>query len=301
VTLQHQFGGQWTEEKLNRLRKYLPAYTKIFQANERAKFLTTYYVDAFAGTGYRSIKGADNSVGQTLFGEDEITFEDQDAESFNQGSAKIALEVEPSFDNYIFVEQNSAHVEELENLQREFPTKANQITILQDDANTFLQMWCARTNWQRNRAIVFLDPYGMSVEWTTIEAVAKTKAIDFWILFPLGQAVNRLLIRKHPPEGAWANKLTRFFGTEDWKTEFYRPRQRVTLFEIEETLEKEANFESIGKFFVKRLESIFTKVAQNPLTLYNSRNVPIYLLCFAAGNPKGAPTAVRIANDILKG
>jgi hypothetical protein len=24
------------------------------------------------------------------------------------------------------------------------------------------------------------------------------------------------------------------------------------------------------------------------------------LLCFAAGNPKGAQTAVRIANDILK-
>jgi len=301
VTLHHQFGGQWTEEKLNRLRKYLPAYTKIFKANERAQFLTTYYVDAFAGTGYRSVKGADNLVGQTLFGGDEITFEDQDAESFNQGSARIALEVEPSFDNYIFVEQNSAHVEELENLQREIPAKANQITILQNDANTFLQMWCAQTNWKMNRAIVFLDPYGMSVEWTTIEAVAKTKAIDLWILFPLGQAVNRLLIRKHPPEGAWANKLTRFFGTEDWKTEFYRPRQRVTLFEIEETLEKEANFESIGKFFVKRLESVFTKVAQNPLTLYNSRNIPIYLLCFAAGNPKGAPTAVRIANDILKG
>jgi hypothetical protein len=28
--------------------------------------------------------------------------------------------------------------------------------------------------------------------------------------------------------------------------------------------------------------------------------VPIYLLCFAAGNPKGAPTAVKIAKDILE-
>lgn len=62
---------------------------------------------------------------------------------------------------------------------------------------------------------------------------------------------------------------------------------------------KEAGFDKIGKFFIERLETVFTKVAQNPLLLYNSKNVPIYLLCFAAGNPRGAPTAVKIAQDIL--
>jgi hypothetical protein len=35
------------------------------------------------------------------------------------------------------------------------------------------------------------------------------------------------------------------------------------------------------------------------LMLRNSRNVPIYLLCFAAGNPTGAPMAVRIAGHLL--
>jgi three-Cys-motif partner protein len=54
----HQFGGRWTEEKLERLRKYLVAYTTIFKANERAKHLRTTFVDAFAGTGtYRATKG----------------------------------------------------------------------------------------------------------------------------------------------------------------------------------------------------------------------------------------------------
>ena len=38
---------------------------------------------------------------------------------------------------------------------------------------------------------------------------------------------------------------------------------------------------------------------ENPLRLRNSKNVPLYLLCFAVGNPKGAPTAVNIAEDIL--
>jgi hypothetical protein len=52
---------------------------------------------------------------------------------------------------------------------------------------------------------------------------------------------------------------------------------------------------------VARLKTIFAKVAENPLPLRNSTNTPLYLLCFAAGNPKGATTAVKIAQDILKG
>jgi hypothetical protein len=51
---------------------------------------------------------------------------------------------------------------------------------------------------------------------------------------------------------------------------------------------------------VKRLKTIFTHVAENPLPLLNSSNCPLYLLCFAAGNLKGGPIAKRIAEHILK-
>ena len=50
---------------------------------------------------------------------------------------------------------------------------------------------------------------------------------------------------------------------------------------------------------MKRLQGIFAGVVDNPLTLYNSNNVPLYLLCFAAGNPKVTETVVNIAQDIL--
>lgn len=30
---EHRFGGAWTQEKLERIGKYLPAYTTIFKAN----------------------------------------------------------------------------------------------------------------------------------------------------------------------------------------------------------------------------------------------------------------------------
>ena len=156
-------------------------------------------------------------------------------------------------------------------------------------------------NWDVSRAVVFLDPYGMTIDWHTLETIAATKAIDLWILLPVGQAINRMLTREGLPHGAWADKLTRFFGTSEWETAFYRPKpQQMNLFgEVEQGFEKQANFESISNFFIERLEQIFEKVAPNPLVLLNSKRVPIFMLYFAASNPVGAPTAVRIAGDIL--
>jgi hypothetical protein len=57
----------------------------------------------------------------------------------------------------------------------------------------------------------------------------------------------------------------------------------------------------ISKFIIKRLKLIFPGVAENPLLLHNSKNNPLYLLCFASGNEKGSKTAIKIAQDILKG
>lgn len=188
---------------------------------------------------------------------------------------------------------------ELEELRKQFPAIAHRIEIVQGEANVTLQDWCRRTDWVSNRAVVFLDPYGMEVEWSTIEAIAQTKAIDLWVLFPLGQAVNRILTRSGLPEGTWADRLTMFFGTTDWKDAFYRPSSQMTLFGGEAQMEKGATFEQIGAFFLQRLATVFSKVADNPLYLRNRKNVPIYLLCFAASNAKGASTAVKIARDIL--
>ena len=157
-------------------------------------------------------------------------------------------------------------------------------------------------NWHNSRAVVFLDPYGMAVDWKTIEALAATKAVDLWVLLPVGQAINRLLTRQRIPEGAWADRLTRFFGTEEWKNAFYGRPLRMSLFDSLQTeYEKEADFEEIGAFFSERLEAEFEMVANNPLVLRNSKNVPLYQLFFAAANPRGAPTAVNIANHILRG
>ena len=290
----HEFGGDWTTDKLERVRKYLQAYTIIFDRNPRAQKLHTVYVDAFAGTGYRSPRSAcaDSSHLPEL-GED-------DNQAFLKGSARIALEIEPPFKEYLFIECDPEHCRELERLKSEFSNHAGKITIKGEDANTYLNQWCQDTDWRMTRAVVFLDPYGMQIEWPLVESLAKTQAVDLWILFPLGVAVNRMLTKSAPPPEEWAKVLTHIFGTEEWQTAFYPRRKVLTLFGEEETQTKEADFSTISDFFVSRLKSIFTAVAPNPLPLMNSKNNPLYLLCFASGNPKGAPTAIKIAQNILK-
>lgn len=292
----HVFGGDWTSDKLERVRKYLCAYTMIFKKNSRAAYFTTIYVDAFAGTGERVESAGRRPKVADVLDQEELA----EADALQKGSARIALEVDPPFDQFLFIERSAMRVKELERLRSEFLDRADVIQIEQGDANEVLQQWCRNSDWQRRRAVVFLDPYGMQVDWATIEAIAATQAIDLWILFPLGMAVNRLLTKNEPPPLRWADALTRFFGNDEWRREFYPKRKENTLFGEEETERKEANFERIGKFFLKRLKAVFAQVATNPLFMNNSKGVPIFLLCFAAGNPKGAPTAVRIAKDILK-
>lgn len=290
TTSQQEFGGSWTQQKLELLQKYLSAYTKIFNRNERARFFRTTYVDAFAGTGYMQI--AQREPGLFRENLDEL-------ESYQKGSVIRALEVQPGFDEYLFIEKSPSRYEELKAIQKSHPEKT--IEIKQADANSFLESWCRETDWKRNRAVVFLDPFGTSVDWQTIESIARTRAIDLWILFPLF-AVNRMLIRgRKPPEG-WSKRLTQLLGTSQWAAQFYTDPP-PTLFDLHGDTgmpqEKIANYEKIADFFVDRLKNTFVAAA-DPLVLKNSRGSPLYLLCFAAGNKAGAGAGMNIAKSIIE-
>jgi len=292
---QQFFGGDWTEEKLKRLRKYLTAYMKIFSTNPQAKYLTPIYVDAFAGTGYRTEETQSTSE-ELLFPE----LREEETIRFLKGSARIALEIEPPFSRYIFIERVPEYQKELEQLKKEFSAIAERVDILPGDANEILKKLCTQTDWTYNRAVFFLDPYGMGVDWSTITAIARTNAADLWLLFPLGIGVTRLLTKRQPPTSGWANRLTKIFGTDTWEEVFYFEKIETTLFGDKTTYHREANWNQIGKYFVDRLKTIFVEVAENPLILRNSKNSPLYFLCFAASNPKVAKTAVKIAQNILE-
>jgi three-Cys-motif partner protein len=285
LSTSHSFGGSWTEEKLDVLRGYLSAYTTALKNTPFKKG----YIDAFAGTGYRNASEDRASLPDLV---------DDEPQSLLEGSARIALRTDPPFDGFVFIERHSRRRAELEAMRREFPQHQDRIQVRGGDANEQIRRIC-RAPWKERRAVLFLDPYGMQVEWKTIEAVAATKAIDMWLLFPLGIGVNRLMTKTGDIPDSWRYRLNVLLGTEDWFDEFYKVETSTNLFGQEENTVVRASVETIGRYFNDRLRSVFADVAKEPLVLRNSRGSPLYLLCFAAANEKGAPIAVRIAESQL--
>ena len=295
MTTFDNYGGQWTVKKLEALKKYLAAYLTVLQAQP----FSLLYIDAFAGPGFWKER---NNISSGLL------FRGEESDEYRKGSPFFALEASSqssrTFDEFIFIDKNN-HIHDLEKMVRErHGDKLDKIKFIQNDANIIVQEVCDTIDWQSSRAVLFLDPFGMEVKWKTIEAIANTKAIDLWVLFPLGVAVNRMITKDGniPPE--WEAKLFDLFGDNDWRKNFYQPQnqQQTDLFEMkaDDNLQKTASFEDIGDYFVRRLKTVFSGVLDTPLMLKNSKNNPIFSLCFAAGNEKGAPIALKIAEHIVR-
>jgi three-Cys-motif partner protein len=289
---QLEFGGQWTQQKLDALSKYLRAYTRIFARNPKAQYFETTYVDAFAGT------GALSSPDLGPLARELVPDLEQRIEEYRKGSVTRALEVDPPFHNYVLIEKDVDKCKELSALARKFPDKS--IRVINQDANAALLEWCKNLDTKRERAVVFVDPFGASVEWNAIAALGQTRAVDLWLLFPYS-AVNRMLVRDRKPGTAWASRLTRLFGTAAWEQEFYSSHSYQSLLDPAQKIEqvyKSADYTKISEFFLKRLRTEFVAVAQ-PLALLNSTGSLLFLLYFAAGNEASAKTGLKIANHIL--
>lgn len=135
---------------------------------------------------------------------------------------------------YIFIERDAERTAELEKLKTEFSELRDDIMITNADANAYLQDLCLHHRWSKNRAVLFLDPFGMQVSWQTIAAIADTKAIDLWLLFPIS-AVNRLLTRTGDISSGWRKALDGMFGSPDWYDVFYKTRKFTNIFGAEQT------------------------------------------------------------------
>ena len=287
------FGGSWTELKLDLVASYLEAYSTALKNKGFGKI----YVDAFAGTGYREMHGEENETPALL-----QEAEDEAARIF-AGSAKLSLQVAHPFDRYVFIEKSRKRMRELKSIQNEYPHLAME--FLADDANHAIPELCRTVDWRKNRAVFFLDPYGMAVDWETMKAIAQTEAIDVWMLFPDGIGVNRLLKQRLADiPASWCTKLDRIFGTAEWQNAFYKACPHRTLFDDPESgVQKISDpIQAITNFYQGRLETIFPKVAKNPRYLCNRCESPMFLLTFAVASryKPAQDLAMKLAQHILK-
>ena len=285
----HRFGGNWTSAKLAVLAKYLAAYAT---ALSRQPF-ERWYIDAFAGSGTRLPAGEPGPAAES-----EALFGDAEPRELLDGSARVALKTSPSFHHFVFIERSPARCAELRALPGEFHLPPGRMDVIREDANSAL-IRILGEDWSRRRAVLFLDPYGMQVEWRTIEAVARTRAVDLWLLFPL-MAVTRVLARSGDIPDSWRRRVDLMLGTEEWYERLYAVKVEPTLFGVEQQRSR-AGVGVISELFHERLRAHFPGVARRPAVLKNSTNSPLYLLHFAAANERGAQVALRIAEHLLKG
>ncbi|WP_428031398.1 three-Cys-motif partner protein TcmP [Ancylobacter sp.] len=287
----HHFGGAHTDDKLDRLRAYLTAFSIAL----KDQGFVRVYIDAFAGSGGR----AEVLPALPLFG-------DKHAEPqvvSVPGSARIALDVDPPFDVLVLIEADRERHAALEALKRLYPSR--KIECHQGEANDAVRRLCTRLPWRGSsaipkgmRGVLFLDPYGMEVEWSTVEAVAKTRSIDVWYFFPLMG-----LYRQAPREiialtADKAERLTRTLGTDEWRKAWYgTPNGPTTLFDDPATAVRTADVNAIEAFIGDRLKAIFKGAVLSPMRIYNGRGHPIASLFFAVSNPNS--NAVKLATRIV--
>jgi len=282
----HYFGGPWTEVKLDVLKQYLNMYTNAL-SNQKFNLL---YIDACAGTGQRSEK----REALPLLGT-EMKSIDLD------GSARIAIKTSPKFDKYLFIEKNKKRFQVLEKIKNENPDI--DITVENGDANMILQKLMGSSRWstRKIRGVIFLDPYGLEIDWKTMLAIASTQSLDVWFLFSISGVVRQASKDHTKMEDYKKDRLNRLFGTGDWQEAFYKKRTIPGLFEVIESHRREADVQQIESWVKMRLETCFSYV-EAPLRLPFS-GPQLYSLFFCVSNSSGKAIALakKLARHIIDG
>ena len=292
------WGGTWTEQKLDCFESYVKAYLTIMNVyRDKFKWKLVYF-DGFAGSGVRTTEEQQEETQSalSLFGEEKV-----DAQELQvyQGAAERVVRLEDKmrgFDFYYFIDLMEENCARLELKLAQYPTNGFK-QFRPGDANDMTkQLGAALKRDTHLKSLALLDPFGMSIDWSTIEAIAG-QSIDLWILLPSGVIINRLLEK----DGSLKHheKLEQFFGMQkdDIKSWFYHPHTQMDIWgETQEWYEKKDNpIQLIADLYVERLGGLFPYVTNQPLVLFNSQNVPIYHFVCASFNQ----TAVKIAQQII--
>lgn len=289
------WGGAWTEEKLNAFEKYVNAYLTIMNKYRGQYDWKLIYFDGFAGSGSRNEDTTleDNQLMIDLIDEHQITAEELTP---YKGAAERVLNIaQDGFDFYYFIDKDIVSSSQLQEKLTPYQ-KNKRLEFRHSDANTEVSKLAdAMRKNSKLKALVLLDPFGMQVDWSSIEKLKGTST-DLWILIPTGVIVNRLLDRKC--KLTHIEKLTSFFGKDEafLKNYFYNTRQENTLFGETEVVEKvQEPIRMIANLYIQQMKTIFKYVTEEPLVLYNTRNTPIFHFACASNNE----SAVKIAHEII--
>jgi three-Cys-motif partner protein len=260
--------GYWSEIKLDIIRDYAKAYSTILTAQERPRFHHVY-IDAFAGAGVHKSKMTGEEI---------------------EGSPVIAVNTQPPFREYHFIDLDGRKVA---HLRRLYGQRAD-IQIHHGDCNrVMLEEVLPKVHYEDyRRGLCLLDPYGLHLNWEVIRTAGQMQTIDLFLNFPIMDMNMNVFWRN--PEGvdeADIARMNAFWGDESWRNVAYTP-MKDTLFDMEEKAPNEAIVEAFRQRLQKLAE--FSNVPE-PIPMRNTTGAVVYYLFFAS--PK--PVAQHIVTDIF--
>lgn len=261
--------GIWSEVKLEIVKKYASAYSKVMRNQKVIR--SYYYIDAFAGAGVHLSKTSREYV---------------------LGSPANALLVEPAFNGYYFIDLDGDKAALLREISKDHPN----VKVYEGDCNKILseQLFPSLKYQDYKRALCLLDPYGLHIQWEVVKLAGQSQAIEIFLNFPI-MDMNRNILRSNPdkvkPEQI--ERMNAFWGDESWRKAAYASPPR--LFEDHE--EKTTN-EAVVKAFRDRLISVAGfKYVPEALPMRNSKGAVVYYLLFASPNETGGKIVREIFNS----
>lgn len=290
----HSFGGPWTEIKLDAVEYYLKCYTV---ALKRVGFDLTY-IDGFAGTGQRH---AQKEVGGIFDGTPIETVKET-----LDGSARRAISVRPAFDHFVFIEMDPDRCAALNEIKMEFA--GLDIDVVPGDANKVLHELIRKDPWRHrdassSRGVVFLDPYALQVDWSTLQGLASTRVLDVWYLFPIRDTI-RQLARNFSGIGPKEPMLDRLLGKE-WRELYSITPENdapASLFDFEDEpaepeLKRVVSARQFEGWLKNRLEAEFEFVSE-PLPILTTPTRQAFSLFLGVSNP--SKPAIELAEKFVK-
>lgn len=259
--------GYWSEIKLEILKDYATAYSKILSAPKNPS-LSHIYIDAFAGAGVHLTRSSGGFV---------------------PGSPMNALNVRPPFKEYHLIDIEPEKVESLRNLIG----PRDDVFIYEGNCNQILlKKVFPRAKYEEyRRGLCILDPYGLHLDWGVIYRAGQMKTLDMFLNFPVAD-INRNVLWRDPGKVSVGQiaRMNAFWGDESWRDDAYQSSGNLFGYP-----EKETN-EVVAEAFRQRLMKVagFARVP-SPLPMRNSSGAIIYYLYFASYYD----TAQRIVFDIF--
>ena len=279
-----RLGGGWTRQKLDVVENYLVAYTRVMQKQTNFR---TWYFDGFAGSGFIDLS-REQSMEPLLLGYDGVM----------SGSVKRAMEnPRIDFDEYLFVEKDLDKCRSLDALMGEYPELSTR--LIHGDCNSVVLDWAADLDRRKDRGVVFLDPFKLEVNWTTVEALGRSGVVDLWLWFPLW-VVNRLLKRDGYPYGPHANALERVYGGDAWMRLYHEESVMADFWGEPKREVRREDRAAVVDLYREQMLGCFHSVSESSDGwFYRPDGTPLYVLLFACANQRGSEIAMKIAKHLL--